>query len=70
MHGVGGGRELVEDPAVGEGGVGGTFVGVLERGGGEGGIEFAEDVFGRLVDFVAETAVAVHYFDVEVDIAA
>ena len=48
----------------------GSFVGVLKGNGSEGGGEFTEAVFGGLVDFVAESAVAVHYFDVEVDVAA
>ena len=67
---AGGGGEFVEDPAIGEGGSCWVFLGVLKGGGSEGWIEFAEDVFGGLVDFVAEAAVAVHYFDVKVDVAA
>ena len=63
----GGGIEFVEDPQFSEGlmaGFSGLFLGI------EGGVKFAEDVFGGLVDFVAEFAIAMHLFYVEVDVAA
>ncbi len=63
----GGGIELVEDPEFSEGlmaGFSGMFLGF------KGGVEFAEDVFSGLVDFVAEFAIAMHLFYVEVDVAA
>lgn len=68
VGGAGGGGEFVEDPAVGEGEVCGGGGGA--RAGGEVGAEFAEDVFGGLEDFVAEAAVGVDEFDVEVDVSA
>lgn len=73
VGGAGGGGEFVEDPAVGEG-EGGCGAG--GAGGGEAGAgdevraELAEDVFGGLEDFVAEAAVGVDEFDVEVDVPA
>lgn len=70
MHVAGGDGEFVEDPAVGKGFVAGSFVDHVEGNGGERRGEFAEDIFGGLVDFIAESAVTVHYFDVEVDVAA
>ena len=63
----GGGIELVKDPELSQGfmtGFSGMFLG-FERG-----IEFAENVFSGLVDFVAELAVTMHLFYVEVDVAA
>jgi len=35
---------------------------------GEGRVERAQNIFGSLIDFVAELPVAVHDFDVEVDV--
>ncbi len=69
MHVAGGDGEFVEDPAVGERFVAGPFVDSVDRNGGERGGEFAEDVFCSLIDFVAESAIAVHDFDVKVDVA-
>ena len=63
----GGGIELVEDPEFSKGlmaGFSGMFLGF------EGGVEFAENVFSGLIDFVAELAIAMHLFYVEVDVAA
>lgn len=68
VGGAGGGGEFVEDPAVGEGEVGGAAGG--GGAGDEGGAQLAEDVFGGLEDLVAEAAVGVDEFDVEVDVAA
>ena len=62
----GGSIKLVEDPEFGEGliaGFSGMFLGF------EGGVKFAENVFSGLVDFVAELAIAMHLFYVEVDVA-
>ena len=63
----GGSIELVEDPEFSEGfmaGFSGMFLGF------KGGVEFAENVFSSLVDFVAELAIAMHLFYVEVDVAS
>ena len=62
-----GGVELVEDPEFSEGLVAG-FSGMFLRF--EGGVELAEDEFRGLIDFVAELAIAMHLFYVEVDIAS
>ena len=63
----GGCIELVEDPEFCEGFMAGSSRMYL---GFEGGVEFAENVFSGLVDFVAELAIAMHLFYVEVDVAA
>ena len=59
----------MKDPPVREGFASSTFMGAMKGDGGEGGGELAEDIFGGLVDFVAEATVAVHYFDIKIDIA-
>ena len=63
----GGGIELMEDPEFSKGfmaGFSGMFLGF------EGCVEFSEYVFSGLIDFVAELAIAMHLFYVEVDVAA
>ena len=55
----------MENPALGEGRLGG-FCGMWLWG--EGVIQFSQHVFGGLVDFVAEFAVAMHYLDVKIDV--
>ncbi len=46
------------------------FVGVMNSNWVEGRGKFAEDVFGGLIDLIAKSSVAVHYFDIKVDVAA
>lgn len=60
-----GSGEFVENPALGEGRLVG-FCGMWLWS--EGVIQFPQHVFGGLVDFVAEFAVAMHYLDVKIDV--
>lgn len=62
----GGSGEFVENPALGEG----LFMGFCGmRLWSEGVVQFSQNVFGGLVDFVAEFAVAMHYPDIKIDVA-